>query len=90
VVESNPPKRLVTTWSDPNGEPDDQPSRVTFDIQRYHDVVKLTVTHEDLADEADRRDAAGGWAAVLSNLKSLLETGHPLPVPPWEVDRAAR
>jgi hypothetical protein len=47
--------------------------------------VRLTVTHEGLADEAERDAAAGGWAAVLSNLKSLLETGHALPQPPWEM-----
>jgi hypothetical protein len=37
------------------------------------------VTHEDLADDTELRDAASGWSAVLSNLKTLLETGSPLP-----------
>ena len=90
VVESRPSTRLVTTWSDPNGGPDDQPSRVTFDVRPYRDIVKLTVIHEDLVDENDRRDASNGWPAVLSNLKSMLETGHPLPVAPWQMDRAAQ
>jgi uncharacterized protein YndB with AHSA1/START domain/DNA-binding transcriptional ArsR family regulator len=89
VAESRPPNRLVTTWSDPNGAPGDQPSKVTFDIRPYQNIVKLTVTHEDLANESDRRDVGNGWPAVLSNLKSLLETGHPLPVSPWQMDRAA-
>jgi hypothetical protein len=39
----------------------------------------------DLADEADRAEAAAGWAAVLSNLESVLETGHALPRTPWEM-----
>ncbi|MGW3730056.1 hypothetical protein ACWDPP_34105, partial [Streptomyces sp. NPDC000851] len=45
----------------------------------------VDVAHENLADEAERADAASGWAAVLSNLKSLLETGSPLPEQPWLV-----
>jgi uncharacterized protein YndB with AHSA1/START domain/DNA-binding transcriptional ArsR family regulator len=84
VVESRPPRRLVTTWSDPGGD-DPRTSTVTFDIQPYGEIVRLTVTHEDLATDQDLRDAAGGWPAVLSNLKSFLETGHPLPRIPWEM-----
>jgi hypothetical protein len=61
---------------------------VTFDIEPYGDIVRLTVTHENLADEAERHNAAAGWAAVLSNLKSLIETGHALPQAPWEMSRA--
>ena len=62
---------------------------MTFDILKYHDIVKLTVTHENLPDQTACDLVATGWPAVFANLKSLLETGHPLPVPPWEVDRAA-
>ncbi|QPP10935.1 metalloregulator ArsR/SmtB family transcription factor [Streptomyces bathyalis] len=85
VVVSEPPTRLVTTWSDPAGQPADEPSRVTFDIEPHGEIVRLTVTHEDLKDENEREQAASGWAAVLSNLKSLLETGSPLPREPWLV-----
>jgi uncharacterized protein YndB with AHSA1/START domain/DNA-binding transcriptional ArsR family regulator len=89
VVESTPPTRLVNTWADPNAESAEPGapgvSRVTFEIEPYREIVRLTVTHEDLADEAERNEAAGGWAAVLSNLKSLLETGHVLPQAPWEM-----
>jgi len=87
VVESVPPERLVTTWAAPGAEPAAGPSRVTFAIEPYEEIVRLTVTHENLADEAERKDVAGGWAAVLSNLKSLLETGSPLPREPWLVGR---
>ncbi|MGR3932088.1 ArsR/SmtB family transcription factor [Streptomyces sp. BRA346] len=87
VVESVPPKRLVTTWAAPGAEPAAGPSRVTFTIEPHEEIVRLTVTHENLADEAEREEAAGGWAAVLSNLKSLLETGSPLPREPWLVGR---
>jgi hypothetical protein len=61
---------------------------VTFDIAPGNGIVRLTVTHTDL-DPAEQEEAAGGWAAVLSNLKSLLETGHPLPTAPWEMSAPA-
>jgi uncharacterized protein YndB with AHSA1/START domain/DNA-binding transcriptional ArsR family regulator len=80
VEEATPPRRLVMTWGLPGEE---NVSRVTFDVQRYQQIVRLTVTHTDLADEQEKRMAAGGWAAVLSNLKSLLETGSPLSLEPW-------
>ncbi|WP_406420083.1 ArsR/SmtB family transcription factor [Streptomyces sp. NBC_01614] len=84
VVESERPGRLVTTWVAPDEEgQDDKYSRVTFDIQQHAGIVRLTVTHEDLPDESARADVASGWPAVLSNLKSLLETGHVLPQEPW-------
>jgi uncharacterized protein YndB with AHSA1/START domain/DNA-binding transcriptional ArsR family regulator len=86
VVESVAPKRLVTTWADPE-QPSEDPSRVIFDIDPYGDIVRLTVTHENLADETERDAAAAGWAAVVSNLKSFIETGHPLPQAPWEMSR---
>jgi uncharacterized protein YndB with AHSA1/START domain/DNA-binding transcriptional ArsR family regulator len=88
VVESAPPTRLVTTWAAPDADPTTEPSQVTFDIEPYGDIVRLTVTHENLADEAERAGAAAGWAAVLSNLKSLIETGHALPQAPWEMSRS--
>jgi uncharacterized protein YndB with AHSA1/START domain/DNA-binding transcriptional ArsR family regulator len=87
VVESAAPTRLVTTWAAPGAEPADGPSRVTFDIQPHGEIVRLTVTHENLADEAERDAASAGWSAVLSNLKSLLETGSPLPREPWLVPK---
>jgi uncharacterized protein YndB with AHSA1/START domain/DNA-binding transcriptional ArsR family regulator len=85
VTESSPPARLVMTWAPPGQEPAGGPSRVTFDIGPYGDIVRLTVSHDNLADDAEREGVAAGWAAVLSNLKSLLETGHVLPQRPWEM-----
>ena len=74
----------MLSWGPPDGQPGDT-SRVAFDIEPGDGIVRLTVTHSDLADEAEQAGAAAGWAAVLSNLKSLLETGHPLPRAPWEM-----
>lgn len=86
VVESERPTRLVTTWADPAEEGRaDRSSRVTFDIRPHADIVRLTVTHEDLNDEGELSAVSQGWPAVLSNLKSLLETGSPLPQEPWDV-----
>ena len=83
VVEADPPRKLVTTWADPAGGADGPISTVTFLIQPYQDIVRLTVTHADLASPTEYAQASGGWAAVLSNLKSFLETGAPLPTDPW-------
>ncbi|MEG3630149.1 SRPBCC domain-containing protein [Streptomyces poriticola] len=87
VVEvSERPHRLVTTWAEPGDEErSDRHSRVTFDIRRHADIVRLTVTHENLAGETERAQVAVGWPAALSNLKSMPETGSPLAQEPWLV-----
>ena len=41
--------------------------------------VRLTVTHEDLDDEM-LRGISAGWPAILSSLKTLLETGKAMPM----------
>ncbi len=62
VVESERPTRLVTTWASPEKEDqEDTHSRVTYDIRPHEDIVRLTVTHEDLADEGELSDVPGGW-----------------------------
>jgi len=81
VLAFEPPKRLSYTWD--NQKPDlkhERSSRVTFDIEPRGKVVKLTVTHDNL-DEGGKTfsDISGGWPMVLASLKSLLETGQPLP-----------
>ncbi|MBC7789699.1 MAG: SRPBCC family protein [Anaerolineae bacterium] len=83
VVESSPPRRLVLTWARPKeAEDDSKHARVTFDIEPHRDgVIRLTVTHEDL-DPQMFAGISGGWPHVLSNLKTLLETGRALPHTP--------
>ncbi|MEU7059568.1 metalloregulator ArsR/SmtB family transcription factor [Streptomyces sp. NPDC046197] len=86
VVTAQRPTRLVTTWAAPEHEDDEgRHSRVAFHIQPHGDIVRLTVTHEDLNDEGELAAVSGGWPAVLSNLKSFIETGSPLPQEPWLV-----
>ena len=85
VVESNPPRRLVFTWARPaEAEDDSKHSRVAFDIEPYGDgLVRLTVTHEDLERDPEMlAGISGGWPKVLSNLKTLLETGRAFPRSP--------
>jgi len=55
-------------------------SKATFDIEEQdHGQVKLTVLHEDLdADGSLIGMITQGWPAVLSSLKSFLETGEAL------------
>jgi uncharacterized protein YndB with AHSA1/START domain len=82
VEESDAPRRLVITWANPKdaGSPE-KTSRVTFDIEPYRDVVRLTVTHAELEPDSDMlRGITRGWPLVLSSLKSLLETGEAWPM----------
>ena len=90
VLESVPPRRLAMTFDVPGAAPPQGPSRVTFDIEPYHEIVRLTVTHENLADESALEASSAGWPAVFANLKSLLETGHELPRAPWEMHAELR
>jgi uncharacterized protein YndB with AHSA1/START domain len=90
VIEADPPHRLVQTWRmlmDPTMA-DEGFTRLTYEIQPVEGAAtKLTVTHEMgsaptvaamVAGTSEASGAGGGWAWVLSDLKSLLETGAPL------------
>jgi uncharacterized protein YndB with AHSA1/START domain len=78
VLESVPNKRLVMTWGDAVAAADKaKRSRVAIDIETVGEMVRLTVTHDELSPQM-RRDIANGWPRVLSSLKSFLETGRPL------------
>ena len=81
VVECDPPRRLVLTWASAKdaGNPSAH-SRVTFQLEPIEDMVKLTVTHDQLIPGSGmQRDITEGWPRVLSSLKSFVETGKPLP-----------
>ncbi len=82
VVEVSPPTRLVITWANASQASDPASySRVTFELEEYEAMVRLTVSHDDL--EADSGMANGikkGWPIVLSSLKSFLETGQAIDV----------
>jgi uncharacterized protein YndB with AHSA1/START domain/DNA-binding transcriptional ArsR family regulator len=86
VLRSERPRLLKLTFDSPGAAPRTGPTAVTFEIAPYHEIVRLTVTHENLPDGEARAQVAAGWPAVCANLKSLLETGEALPRAPWEMD----
>jgi uncharacterized protein YndB with AHSA1/START domain len=93
VLEVDPPRKLVQTWRmlmDPTAAAEGF-SRLTYEIEGPGEdgVCRLTVTHElagmpSLAamtsgDNAFGDMGGGGWPWILSDLKSLLETGEAFP-----------
>ena len=81
VLKSNSPRRLAYTWDSCSADARrERTSRVTFELEPRGNVVKLTVTHDDL-DEGGKtlRDISGGWPLVMASLKSFLETGREFP-----------
>lgn len=85
VIECSPPTRLSFTWAEPTAVQRQDPSRVAIKIDSHLDLVRLTVNHENLADKAELDAVTQGWAAVLSNLKTFIETGQALPQKPWDM-----
>jgi len=90
VVEADPPRKLVQTWRmlmDPEIEAEGF-TRLTYEIiETIPGVSKLTLTHDLegaprlamwLGGGMESHGAGGGWAEVLSDLKTLLETGQGL------------
>jgi uncharacterized protein YndB with AHSA1/START domain len=81
ILEIEPPRRLVIRWQS-EWSPElkaEGPSRCTFVIEPAGSAVKLTVTHEiDRPESRVISSVSGGWPLVLSNLKSLLESGKPV------------
>jgi uncharacterized protein YndB with AHSA1/START domain len=77
------PRRLALSWRNeflPELRAEGY-SRATFEIEQVGDTVKLTVTHEmDRVDSKLIDGVSNGWPAILSSLKSLLETGTALAV----------
>ena len=92
VIEADPPRKLVQTWHAlwDEGVAGEQPTRVTWDIEADDGgITRLTVTHElegapihaeQVSTEAKLREGGGGWSWILSDLKTLLETGKSLEV----------
>ena len=95
VLESDPFRRLAYTWHTFSPglkerlQLDDERfatltrehrSRVAFDIEAMGELVKLTVTHDDFEPGSTVATMVrNGWPVFLSSLKTLLETGEPLP-----------
>jgi uncharacterized protein YndB with AHSA1/START domain/DNA-binding transcriptional ArsR family regulator len=80
--EVDPPRRLVQSfealWSDEVKR--EGTSRITWEIEPVDDSCRLTVTHDQLREDA-HGELYGGWPMILSGLKTLLETGEELTTP---------
>jgi uncharacterized protein YndB with AHSA1/START domain len=81
VLVSDPPHKLQVTWIVEwlDDAPKD-PTIITYEIEQIGDLAKLTMTQHTNAKIPRKYLEAGrqGWAAILSSLKSLLETGEAL------------
>ncbi|HEY8790272.1 MAG TPA: metalloregulator ArsR/SmtB family transcription factor [Actinopolymorphaceae bacterium] len=81
-LEVDPPRRLVQTmtnlWSEHVKR--EGTSRVTWEIVPVGDSCQLTVTHDELRENANP-EVYGGWPMILSSLKTWLETGDVLTTP---------
>jgi uncharacterized protein YndB with AHSA1/START domain len=81
-LEVDPPRRLVQSfmalWSEDVKR--EGTSRVTWEIEPIGDSCRLTVTHDQLREDANS-EIYGGWPMILSGLKTLLETGGSLTTP---------
>jgi DNA-binding transcriptional ArsR family regulator/uncharacterized protein YndB with AHSA1/START domain len=97
VLEADPPRRLSYTFHTFTPEfaeevgldqetletiGRERRSRVTWQIEEDGPRVKLTLVHDDF-DPGSRvlELVSGGWTPLLASLKTLLETGEPLPEP---------
>ena len=84
ILEADRPRRLSYSFKH---ELDDEmrnerPSRVVFNLEPHGKFVKLTLTHEGFAAGSKMLDGISkGWPAIMSSLKSLLESGRALEIP---------
>lgn len=81
ILEIDRPRKLVVSWRNEFVEAlkAEGFTRATFEIEPMKDECKLTVTHEsDVPDSKMIEAVSGGWPAILSSLKTLLETGASL------------
>ena len=81
ILEAEPPRRLVIRWQHQN-KPElkaEGESRCTIELEPVGTAVKLSITHTIEREPSKLIEAvSGGWPKILSNLKSLLESGVPV------------
>jgi uncharacterized protein YndB with AHSA1/START domain len=92
VLACEPPRKLTYTFGVKDtpevAKKRTSPSRVTYELTLMGAQVKLRVIHENLLPEDVEKDPStfrginNGWPAVMSSLKSLLETGEAIPFAP--------
>ena len=85
ILEAERPRRLSYTFKHELFEElrKEPATRVAFTIEPYDNLVKLTVTHEGFVEGSKLLGSISkGWPAILSGLKSLLETGKAFAITP--------
>jgi uncharacterized protein YndB with AHSA1/START domain len=85
VLEFDRPRRLSYTFQHVTSEDarKERPTKVVFNLEPHGKLVKLILTHEDFAEGSKLLSGISrGWPAILSSLKSLLESGTALLIPP--------
>jgi len=91
IVEAEPPRRLVIRWQNqfkPELKAEGE-SLCTMELEPSGTAVKLSITHSIERDPSKFIEAvSGGWPKVISNLKSLLETGSPVLQDPYRIESA--
>ena len=78
IIEADPPRRLVIRWRNENRPEltEEGESRCTIELEPTAGIVKLSITHTIDRDPSKLISAvSGGWPKIISNLKSLVETG---------------
>jgi uncharacterized protein YndB with AHSA1/START domain len=84
VSECDPPRKLTITWNVnwPGLVEKLGPTLVTYEIEQAGDAVKLTLiqAHDRPIDDDILSGGRQGWPAILSSLKSVLETGEALAI----------
>ena len=91
IVEAEPPRRLVIRWQHQN-KPElkaEGDSQCTIELEPSGAAVKLSITHTIERKPSKLIEAvSGGWPKVISNLKSLLETGSAVLQDPYPIKSA--
>ena len=85
VIEFDRPRRLSYTFHHILSEAarKERPTTVVFKLEPHGKLVKLTLTHEDFETGSKLLDGISkGWPAILSSLKTMLESGTALAIPP--------
>jgi uncharacterized protein YndB with AHSA1/START domain len=92
IVEADPPRRLVIRWQN-QFKPElraEGHSLCTMELEPSGGAVKLAITHSLEREPSKFIEAvSGGWPKVISNLKSLLETGSAVLQDPYPTETAS-
>jgi uncharacterized protein YndB with AHSA1/START domain len=85
VLEYDPPRRLSYSFLAHDGSDGGKASRVTFELEKQRDQVRLTMVHDRFEPDSPVIEKISmGWPLILSSLKSYIECGKVLYAPWYE------